>query len=65
MFSFTEGAMKLHDFVKVASWSQPIALISSGDIHSINAVCSVASHYGVSLEILRSSELPKQEGDIA
>ncbi len=58
VFSFSEVPMKLHEFVKVASWSQPIALMPTPSINTINSICSVATYYGASLEILRSSELP-------
>lgn len=58
VFSFTEEPMKVHDFVKLASWQKPIALMPIGNINTINAICSMASYYGISLEILRSSELP-------
>lgn len=53
--------MKLHDFVKMASWKEPISLIPQSAVNTINSICSVASYFGVSLEILRSSELPKNE----
>jgi hypothetical protein len=29
--------------------------------NSISTVCSIASYYGINLEILRSSEQPKEE----
>jgi hypothetical protein len=56
VFQFSELPLKLHEFVKLASWEQPIALIPSASINSINGLCSVASYYGVNLEIVRVSE---------
>lgn len=50
--------MKFHEFVKIASWtSRPIALIPDGEVNTINAVSSVASYYGLELEIIRTSVL--------
>lgn len=50
----------------MASWTEPIALIPTSSMNTINSVCSVASYYGVSLEVLRSSELSQVEsGDSA
>jgi hypothetical protein len=49
--------MKLHEYVKMAQWEQPIALIPSPSMNTINSVCSVATYYGVAaLDILRASD---------
>ena len=45
---------KLHNFIKTASWSLPIALFTSNSINIVNTVCSIASYYGVGLEVLRT-----------
>jgi hypothetical protein len=57
VFTFTEVPMKLHEYVKMAQWEQPIALIPSPSMNTINSVCSVATYYGVAaLDILRASD---------
>jgi len=58
VFLFTEQPLKLHDFLKLASWHQPIALIPQAHLNTINSVSSVATYYGMNLEIIRISELP-------
>ena len=54
IFDFTEDLTKLHNFIKTASWSIPIALFTSNGINIVNTVCSIASYYGVGLEVLRT-----------
>ena len=54
IFDFTEDLSKLHNFIKTASWSLPVALFTSGSINIVNTVCSIASYYGVGLEVLRT-----------
>lgn len=54
IFDFTEDLNKLHNFIKTASWSLPIALFTSNSINIVNTVCSIASYYGVGLEVLRT-----------
>ena len=54
IFDFTEDMTKLHNFIKTASWSLPVALFTSNSINIINTVCSIASYYGVGLEVLRT-----------
>lgn len=65
MFKFSETPIKLHEYVKVASWPLPIALIPHSSINTINTVCTIATYYGVTLEILRSSELHNTTSDPA
>ena len=65
IFSFTEVPIKLHEFVKTASWTYPISLLPHANINTISSICTVATYYGSSLEILRASELPKSESDTA
>jgi hypothetical protein len=54
IFDFTEDLNRLHNFIKTASWSLPIALLTSNSINIVNTVCSIASYYGVGLEVLRT-----------
>eukprot|EP00347_Sterkiella_histriomuscorum_P021796 403332737 len=54
IFDFNEDLNKLHNFIKTASWSLPIALFTSNSINIVNTVCSIASYYGVGLEVLRT-----------
>jgi hypothetical protein len=54
IFDFTEDLTKLHNFIKTASWSLPVALFTSNSINIVNTVCSIASYYGVGLEVLRT-----------
>jgi len=61
VFNFTEKPMKLYEFVRAASWSQPIALLPAPMTNSISTICSIASYYGVNLEIMRSSEQPRAD----
>ena len=52
IFDFTEDLTKLHNFIKTASWHMPIALFTTNGINIVNTVCSIASYYGVGLEVL-------------
>ena len=54
IFDFNEDMSKLHNFIKTASWSLPVALFTSNSINIVNTVCSIASYYGVGLEVLRT-----------
>jgi hypothetical protein len=54
IFDFNEELTKLHNFIKTASWSLPIGLFTSNSINIVNTVCSIASYYGVGLEVLRT-----------
>ena len=56
IFDFTEDLNKLHNFIKTASWGGelPIALFTANNINIVNTVCSIASYYGVGLEVLRT-----------
>lgn len=54
IFDFTEELSKLHTFIKTASWNLPIALLTQNSINIVNTVCSIASYYGVGLEVLRT-----------
>ncbi len=54
IFDFNEDLAKLHSFIKTASWNLPIALFTHNSINIVNTVCSIASYYGVGLEVLRT-----------
>jgi hypothetical protein len=54
IFDFGEDLAKLHSFIKTASWNLPIALFTQNSINIVNTVCSIASYYGVGLEVLRT-----------
>ena len=54
IFDFSEELSKLHSFIKTASWNLPIALFTQNSINIVNTVCSIASYYGVGLEVLRT-----------
>ena len=52
--------MKFNDFVKLAAWSYPIAIIPHRSLNTINTISSLATYFGVDLEIVRSSDLTTQ-----
>lgn len=54
IFDFNEDFNKLHNFIKTASWNLPVALFTQNSINIVNTVCSIASYYGVGLEVLRT-----------
>ena len=58
-FEFSEDLIKLHSFIKAASWNEPISLMSLSSINIVNTVCSIASFYEVGLEVLRT-DTPSQ-----
>jgi hypothetical protein len=53
-FDFSEDLIKLHTFIKTASWNYPISVMSSSAINVVNTICSIASFYEVGLEVLRT-----------
>ena len=53
-FNFNEEFNKLHNLIKTASWNLPVALFTQNAINIVNTVCSIASYYGVGLEVLRT-----------
>lgn len=57
IFDFSEEPMKLHSFIKTASWSYPVAVKASESINIVNTICSIASFYGVGLEVIRTDAL--------
>jgi len=53
-FEYSEELTRLHTFIKVASWSLPIAFYAMPGINVVNIVCSLANYYGVGLEVIRN-----------
>jgi hypothetical protein len=49
--------MKFHDFVKLSSWSHPLALIPHRSLNTLNAVTSLAGYFGQDLDLIRASDL--------
>ena len=37
-----------------ASWKHPIALLSVSHVNMINTISSIAQHYGVGLDVIRT-----------
>lgn len=54
VFDFSEEYSRLHQFLSRASWKNPIALLSVGHVNMINTISSVAQHYGVGLDVVRT-----------
>ena len=54
VFDFSEEYSKLHLFLSRAAWKHPIALISACHVNMVNTISSIAQHYGVGLEVIRS-----------
>ena len=48
--------LKFHKFIKTASWPLPIAIHAAGSLNLVNTICSIASFYGVGLEVLRTDD---------
>lgn len=57
IFDFSEEPVKLHSFIKTASWPYPIAVKAFESINIVNTICSIASFYGVGLEVIRSDTI--------
>ena len=56
VFDFSEEYSRLHQFLSRASWKNPIALLSVGHVNMINTISSVAQHYGVGLDVVRTDQ---------
>ena len=54
MFDFSEEYSRLHQFLNRAAWKHPVALISSSHVNLINTISSIAQHYGVGLDVIRT-----------
>ncbi len=48
--------LKFHKFIKTASWPLPIAIHAAESLNLVNTICSIASFYGVGLEVLRTDD---------
>lgn len=57
VFEFSEDHIKLHSFIKTASWSYPIAIRTHESINIVNTICSIASFYDVGLEVIRTDAI--------
>jgi hypothetical protein len=57
IFDFSEDPVKLHSFIKTASWKFPVAVKAFESINIVNTICSIASFYGVGLEVIRTDAL--------
>lgn len=54
VFDFSEEYSRLHQFLRRAAWRAPIALEAASHVNLINTVSSLAQHYGVGLDVIRS-----------
>lgn len=56
VFDFSEEYSRLHQFLSRASWKNPIALLSVSHVNMINTISSIAQHYGVGLDVIRTDQ---------
>jgi len=54
IFTYQDEPIRIHSFIKVGSWHIPMSMFSSSNINMINTFCSIASFYGVDLEVIES-----------
>lgn len=54
VFDFTEEYSRLNQFLSRASWKHPIALLSVNHVNMTNTISSIAQHYGVGLDVIRT-----------
>jgi hypothetical protein len=54
VFDFSEEYSRLHQFLRRAAWRAPVALEAASHVNLINTVSSIAQHYGVGLDVIRS-----------
>jgi hypothetical protein len=54
VFEFSEEYSRLHQFLRRAAWKVPIALQAVSHVNLINSISSIAQHYGVGLDVIRS-----------
>ena len=54
LFDFSEEYSRLHQFLRRAAWRAPVALEAASHVNLINTVSSIAQHYGVGLDVIRS-----------
>ena len=53
LFDYQEDLLKIHSFIKTATWHMPVAIFSDPSINTINTFCSIGSYYEVELEVLQ------------
>jgi hypothetical protein len=56
VFEFSEEYSRLHQFLRRAAWKRPIALEACNHVNVVNTVSSIAQHYGVALDVIRSDQ---------
>ena len=54
VFDFSEEYSRLHQFLTRAAWKNPIALLAVSHVNMINTISSIAQHYGVGLDVIRT-----------
>ena len=54
VFNFSEEYSRLHQLLSRASWKHPISLLSVSHVNMINTISSIAQHYGVGLDVIRT-----------
>ena len=54
IFDYNQEFMKFHKFIKTGSWPFAVSLFTHSSINIVNTICSIASYYGVGLEVLRT-----------
>jgi hypothetical protein len=56
VFDFSEEYSRLHQLLSRASWKHPISLLSVSHVNMINTISSIAQHYGVGLDVIRTDQ---------
>lgn len=54
LFLYSEDPTPLQHFIKAASWSFPILLVSEVGLNVVSLLCAMANYYGVGLEVART-----------
>lgn len=54
VFEFSEEYSRLHQFLRRAAWKMPVAVLAVSHVNVVNTLASVAQHYGVGLDVVRS-----------
>lgn len=65
IFVYSEDSTPMQHFIKSASWSFPILLVSEVGLNVVSLLCAMANYYGVGLEVARTDpeEGPGRESD--
>ena len=62
IFDYQEEALRIHSFIKTATWHIPVAIFSAPSINTINTFCSIGSYYEVELEVVQlNSDIGEEE----